>query len=290
LLNGKLQVTSSGFGSVSAAAGGINCSAGSMARWMAFLLEEGRTADGEQLLSSAQYQQLVAPVTLMQSPPYLREHAGSHLSAYALGWGVSTFYGQPMLSHGGGLRGMTTFIAVLPEQELAVFASNNQMSPAPRAIVNQLLDEFLVDLTSQQGKDWIGIIQQVRQERTDSGAEKVSQAMAERATDSTPSLPLETYGGRYRDPWYGDIRIVREDDGKLWFYSERNESLQGPLEHFQYDTFIARWTDRQLMADAYVSFSLNPAGGIERIRMKAVSPNTDFSFDFHDLDLRRVAD
>ncbi|MDZ7645569.1 MAG: hypothetical protein U5K76_15910 [Woeseiaceae bacterium] len=42
------------------------------------------------------------------------------------------------------------------------------------------------------------------------------------------------------------------------------------------------------MADAYVSFALSPTGAVERIRMQAVSPTTDFSFDFHDLDLQRV--
>jgi hypothetical protein len=64
--------------------------------------------------------------------------------------------------------------------------------------------------------------------------------------------------------------------------------LSGPLEHFQFDTFIARWTERKYNNDAYVSFSLGAEGNIERIRMKAVSPATDFSFDFHDLDLVRV--
>ena len=43
-----------------------------------------------------------------------------------------------------------------------------------------------------------------------------------------------------------------------------------------------------VQAPAYVSFSLSPEGKVERIRMKAVSPATDFSFDFHDLDLKRV--
>ncbi|MCI0516464.1 MAG: hypothetical protein L0Y45_01385, partial [Woeseiaceae bacterium] len=42
-------------------------------------------------------------------------------------------------------------------------------------------------------------------------------------------------------------------------------------------------------ADAYVSFSLGPTGDVERIHMKAESPATDFSFDFHDLDLVRQA-
>ena len=104
-----------------------------------------------------------------------------------------------------------------------------------------------------------------------------------------PVCPLERYAGRYRDVWYGDI-LIENRDGTLWFVSERSKNLIGPLEHFQYDTFIVRWSNRQLFADAYVSFSLAPEGGVERIRMKAVSPATDFSYDFHDLDLQRVAE
>ncbi len=92
-----------------------------------------------------------------------------------------------------------------------------------------------------------------------------------------------------RDRWYGDIFIELVDDA-LFFRSPRSPQLQGPLGHFQFDTFIARWTDRLLMADTYVSFSLTPEGSINRIAMKAVSPLTDFSYDFHDLDLRRVTE
>jgi len=52
---------------------------------------------------------------------------------------------------------------------------------------------------------------------------------------------------------------------------------------------VARWHDRTLAADAYVTFSLGPEGRIEKVKMKAVSPLTDFSFDFQDLDLRPVS-
>jgi hypothetical protein len=79
-------------------------------------------------------------------------------------------------------------------------------------------------------------------------------------------------------------------DVLAFFRSARTTQLAGPLEHFQFDTFIVRWTDRQLMADAYLSFGMTPEGSIDRITMKAVSPATDFSFDFHDLDLRRVTE
>tara|TARA_R110002110_G_scaffold412299_1_gene638124 strand:+ start:36883 stop:38466 length:1584 start_codon:yes stop_codon:yes gene_type:complete len=288
LLEGELQVTSAGATGVIAAAGGINCSATEMAKWMQMLLAGGALPDGTVLLPPAQVAELLRPVTLMSSPGYLVEHAGAHLSAYALGWNVSTFDGELVLSHGGGLWGMTTFIALLPERGLAVFASNNLMSAAPRAIVNHILAASIAGADTAPAADWIEIIaQQVAQRATDSD-EVVAAAAAARAADSSPSLPLASYAGSYRDPWYGEITITLKDDNTLWFDSSRNAPLSGPLEHFQYDTFIARWSDRQLLADAYVSFTLDPQGGIERIRMRAVSPATDFSYDFHDLDLRPV--
>ncbi len=75
---------------------------------------------------------------------------------------------------------------------------------------------------------------------------------------------------------------------KLRIKFSQTPSLVGELEHWQYDTFIARWDERELRADAYVTFSLNPDGTIERVRMKAFSPATDFSFDFQDLLLKPV--
>ena len=52
---------------------------------------------------------------------------------------------------------------------------------------------------------------------------------------------------------------------------------------------MARWKNRTLDADAFVTFTLKPDGSIDEMRMKAVSPLTDFSFDFHDLLFRPVA-
>lgn len=281
--------TTTRLSSVVAAAGGITCSARSMAKWMTFLLNKGVTADGKQLLSEAQFAELVRPVTLLPPTPYLAEHAGSHLSAYALGWGVSTFDGDLIWSHGGAVWGITTFIAVLPDRDLAVFAGGNLLSGAPRATVYDVLNHFLAEPGTKADKDWITILGAFQQDRRAAADAVVAAAWDARATDSRPSLPLDRYAGSYRDAWYGDVRISLHEDGHLWFASSRNAPLAGPLEHFQYDTFIARWTDRGLDADAYVTFSLGADGTVEGIRMKAVSPATDFSYDFHHLDLKRSA-
>ena len=287
-VDGKLQTTLSLESDVGAAAGGINCSARSMALWASFVLSKGENADGDQIVSAAQVEQLLSPVTVLPTRGYMAEHAGSFLSAYALGWNVSTFYGQPYYSHGGGLWGMTTLLAILPRQGLAVFVSNNKLSAAPRAVANDILDRFLADVTPDAGKDWVGIVTDAMNTRSSDANDTVAEAESARSTDSQPSLPLDAYVGTYRDPWYGDIFITLADDGQLWFESGRSKPLSGPLEHFQFDTFIARWTERKYDNDGYVSFSLGAEGNIERIRMKAVSPATDFSFDFHDLDLVRV--
>ncbi|WP_295801496.1 serine hydrolase [uncultured Microbulbifer sp.] len=286
---GKYETTLSLESNLTAATGGVNCSARSMAKWMNFLLNNGVASNGKQLLSQDRVAELFKPATLNTPRGYMTEHAGAFLSAYAQGWNVSTFYGQPIYAHSGGLWGMTSYIALMPEQGLAVFASNNAMSAAPLAVVNDVLDQFLTGTAQESGKDWIAILDKLVNSKRENAANAVAEAEAAKVEESSPSLPLEAYVGTYRDPWYGDIKVSKNEDGQLWFQSGRSKLLSGPLEHFQFNTFIARWEERSLNADAYVSFTLDPEGGVERIRMKAVSPATDFSFDFHDLELIRVA-
>ena len=50
---------------------------------------------------------------------------------------------------------------------------------------------------------------------------------------------------------------------------------------------MKQWNDRSLDAYAFVNFSLNTEGKADGITMKAISPLTDFSFDFHDLNFER---
>jgi hypothetical protein len=81
---------------------------------------------------------------------------------------------------------------------------------------------------------------------------------------------------------YGEVTIAMESD-KLVLRFGHTPLLVGDLEHWQHDTFVARWRERSLDADAFVYFTLKPDGSIEQFRMAAVSPLTDFSFDFQDL-------
>ena len=63
--------------------------------------------------------------------------------------------------------------------------------------------------------------------------------------------------------------------------------MDGALIHHQYDTFRTeprlRWIE-----PAYVTFSIDADGKVDRVRMKPVSPLADFSFDYQDLDFTPV--
>ena len=58
--------------------------------------------------------------------------------------------------------------------------------------------------------------------------------------------------------------------------------------YYKANTFVVKWNDRSLDADAFVVFGLDKNGKAVGIKMEAISPSTDFSFDFQDLEFKRV--
>jgi Domain of unknown function (DUF3471) len=74
----------------------------------------------------------------------------------------------------------------------------------------------------------------------------------------------------------------------MWLASKRSPKLQGELFFVRGNTFVVKWTDRSMDADSYVTFCMDESGKAKGITMKAISPLTDFSYDFHDLNLNRI--
>ena len=137
-------------------------------------------------------------------------------------------------------------------------------------------------------RDLVGYFEERANKReAELSAVEAEVAASARRGHSQPSLPLAAYAGTYRDDWRGDVWI-REDGGTLTLKFSRTDLLEGDMEHYLYDTFVVRWKDRSLDADAFVRFRLDYDGGSEEMTLKAVSERTDISFDFHDLSFRKV--
>jgi len=271
-----------------APAGSIVSSVEDLSKWVIALLNQGELGGGKRLFSARQARELWAPATILpigDYPPMLAE-LKPHFSDYALGETLRDYRGHLIVTHAGGLQGVVTKITMLPELKLGIIVLTNQEEEnAYEAIQWTIIDHYL----NAPRKDWVAAFVEARKQERADAAHAVAEAGAKRNAQSRPSLPLGAYAGRFRDPWYGDVAIEKSGDG-LTIRFTHSPKLTGRLEHWQYDTFIARWDDRTQMADAYVTFALNPNGGIAQVKMMAVSPLTDFSFDFHDLALTPVAE
>jgi len=265
-------------------AGGINSGAEDMAKWMLVRLNRGKLADGTALYSERTARQIETPVTIVPNPapPVDLAPLKSNFAAYALGVGVRDYRGQRVLTHTGGLPGYVSIVTLLPERNLGIAVlTNAESTEAFSALTWQIIDNDL----GAPAMDWTAAYLKLVTRSNEETAKALGSSTAARDASSKPSLPPAKYAGTYTDAWYGDI-VIEETGGRLVMRFTKTPALVGDMEHWQYDTFIVRWRDRELRADAYVTFALLPDGSIERARMEAVSPDTDFSYDFQDLDLR----
>ncbi len=266
-------------------AGGINSSAEDMAKWMNVLLGGGVLSDGTRLFTDATLRQVTTIVTplgpgLNPAPELAPLRHG--FSGYALGLNVRDYRGTRMWHHGGGLPGYVSRVVMLPDLKLGVTVlTNAEAGGVIDSVVYRVADHYL----GAPPHDWIEAYRAVVARGEAMMADRDKKTVASRNAASKPSLALERYAATYEDAWYGEITIKMEH-GKLVMRFTRTPSLVGDMEHWQYDTFVVRWRDRELRADAFVTFSLNPDGTIDQAKMRAVSPTTDFSFDFQDLLLK----
>ncbi len=267
-------------------AGGIVSGAADIAKWLIVQLDSGRVAGGAPLFQPASTRQLwreVTPEPIGDAPAGL-PHLRPNFYGYALGLETRDYRGRFMLTHTGGLPGYVSRLAMIPELRLGVAVLTNQESGlAFNALVYRVLDHYL----GAKAPDYVGIYGRLLQQYRTKLAGEASAAAAARDSSGGPSLPLARYAGTYRDQWYGDVAIA-EENGGLVIRMTRTPSMVGDLVHWQHDTFVARWRDRELRADAYVTFALNPDGSIDQVKMAPTSPAVDFSFDFQDLLLRPV--
>lgn len=266
-------------------AGGIMSGARDMARWMIVQLDSGRVGGGR-LYSPATTSELwreVTPMPVTPAPEGL-PHLRPHFSGYALGLDTRDYRGRFLLQHTGGLPGYLSKVAMLPELRVGVAVLTNQESGAAfNAVAYRVLDHYL----GAEAVDYPAIYAEIARRNRRELRESEQRAATSRDSTSGPSLPLERYAGVYRDPWYGDVVIEREGRGLAIRFS-RTPALVGDLVHWQHDTFLARWRDRELRADAYATFALAADGSVAELRMVPSSPAVDFSFDFQDLVLRPV--
>ncbi len=281
--DGKVIMIPHDWNEVANAAGGIVSNITDLSKWLIMQMNDGKYGDGKKLFSKANHDEMWSPQTILQtgSGSY-----NTHFSAYGLGWFLSDVKGYKQVTHTGGLAGTVTQITLLPELKLGIIVLTNQQSGAAfTAITNTIKDSYL----GYENRNWVKKMSD-RTKAGDAEAKRINDDIAKdiaaQQKNGAAKIIDSLFTGTYNDKWFGDIIISKKEAG-LWMASVKSPRLNGYITPYKSNTFIVRWTDRSFDADAYVMFSLDRNGKANGFKMEAISPLTDFSFDFQDLEMKR---
>jgi CubicO group peptidase (beta-lactamase class C family) len=247
-------------------AGAINSTPRDMAQWLLFHLGDGSMA-GRRIVSPAQLDALHAPTQAVNNTP-----EGAFLSPQftALGWFVETYRGVTRVQHGGNLPGAATAMTLIPERKLGIIVMTNlQSSRLPELLTRALADQLL----GLPPADWLGQ-GLARQRQLEAAQATARQRMeAARVPNTRPSHAMASYAGAFTHPGYGQLRVAADAAGRL--QAEFN-GLRATLEHWHYDTFVARalpGQDDALDAELF-TFETDSLGRVAAVR-SGMEPRTD---------------
>lgn len=284
-INGKMEAVPHMNMDLGAAAGGIYSNVDDLSKWVLMQLNHGKYGDQKQLFSLQSQQNMWRLHTIKDNSNSTRY--SSHFRGYGLGWDLTDINGNLKVSHTGGLTGMLSMVTMYPDLNLGIIVLTNTESGGAglfTAVSNTIADAYL----EMDDFHWTDkMVKSLAAGKSESDAEKkVVWAKVEK--EKKTKIDLTQFAGTYEDPWFGTVNITFENQ-QLIFQSVKAPNLKGKMHFYNANTFAIKWDDRIMNCDAFALFSLDENGIAQTIQMKGIASDIDFSYDFHDLHLKRIS-
>ncbi len=276
---GKLRVLHLGNVDGASAAAGLNSSVADIAKWLRLQLGRGKF-EGKQIFSEPRAGEIWSANTILGTNPFPVKDAPTRLfSAVGLGWFLNDYRGRKVVSHGGGLDGMISQTAMMPEENLGLVVLTNSETGVNTIVQNKIFDVFL----DAPKRDWSAERLERAKQTKIKQAEEDAKLVAARVANTKLSLSLKDYAGNYVDQLYGDATVA-EENGKLVLRFVQSPNFVADLEHWHYDTFQIKWRPSVAynFPRGFATFTIDKMGKTDE--MKIDQPNNDFWFyelEFH---------
>jgi len=266
--------------------GGILANVTDLCKWMLVHLNHGKYGDNleKRLFSEASQREMWKIHTTL--PVNSDPRYNSHFAGYGLGWMLTDLKGNLSVSHTGGLPGMLSRTVMIPDLNLGVIVLTNTSTGGAgvfSAVSRTIVDSYL----GLNDANWTDTLLKIMQKQKNNGDDFTKKVWETVAAADPSTIKFSDYTGTYQDAWFGKVEVFLKN-GSLWFRSLRSPKLNGPMSFYKATTFTIKWEYQNMNADAFATFNLNQEGEAESIKMKGISPNIDFSFDFQDLNLKRI--
>ena len=245
-----------------ASAGSIWSGVDDMSKWIRFLLADGKTANGEELLGSETVAELFTPQSIVGNAGFYptAQLTNPHWTTYGLGWFQADYRGRAVDFHTGSIDGMVAIVGLIRDENLGICVlANLDHAELRHALMYRVFDLF----DDSPPRDWSAELLELYAGFAEAAVERRAQVEAERVEGTTPSLPLDDYVGFYTDVLHGDVTVSMNESGLRLHYGP---GLQGPLSHWNHDTFRVEW-DAAWRGTSFIAFGLNREGVVERLEM-----------------------
>ncbi len=283
--DGNLEVIPRYTNHIFDAAAGLYASVNDLSQWLILQMNNGKYGDNQQLFSKEQHDEMWKPQTILplsNTKPYK-----TLFRNYGLGWRLEDVNGHLQVYHTGGLDGIVTQTLMIPDLQLGIIVLTNQQNGAAfMAISNTIKDSYL----GIKNPDHVTTLSTERHQKEDDAdkiTDEVWTIVDKNVKDKSIKIDTKKYIGTYKDNWFGEVTIY-DKKGKLYYTSKRSSRLTGEIFFYKDQNFVVKWNVRSFHADAHILFDLDTNGNANHFKMKAISPLTDFSYDFHDLDFIRI--
>ena len=248
-----------------ASAGAVWSSVADMAKWTRFMLDSSRV-DGKALVQRRTFLELVRPQVMVPEPEFYptAQLTRPHWQTYGLGWFQQDYNGRKVDYHTGSIDGMVAIVGLLLDEGLGVYVlSNLDHAEVRHALMLKTFDLF----TGAPARDWSSELRKLYGDRQAQAIAAQRRNEQQRIIGTKPSLALAQYAGTYADSLYGTREVTFENGVLRLRYSSRSAAT---LEHWQYDTFRARW-DNRWRGSQLATFTIGADGRPSRLDMGGAS-------------------
>jgi CubicO group peptidase (beta-lactamase class C family) len=208
-----------------------------MAKYMITQLQEGVAPSGQRVISAENLKETWAP-----------QIAISNDASYGLGWIISDYRGQQVISHGGNTMGFTSGFTFLPSRDLGIIVlTNGRATNLFNDGVAARLLELLFDQPAEMQTQIDFYLEQIDEQVQELAAQIDTQVDAD---------AVDAYLGRFTSAALGEINLAltdgklmldagefvtelrpkRDDEGELEGYIQIDAPLQGLLYKFVEDS------------------------------------------------------
>jgi CubicO group peptidase (beta-lactamase class C family) len=248
--------------------GSVNMTALDLVPWMRFWLARGRHVD-HQILSEAAVREMFQPCMLTNRES--DEDSVIEEIGYGLGWLICRYRNYRMVCHSGAFRGMSAYVALVPSFKLGVAVMANARDSVIGGLTTALGHWLLDHHMGFRPRNWPAEHHVRLESEWARRRAAASLRLTKRIANTSPSLPLQAYTGRYQNPALA-VWDVAHENGKLWIY---RPPYRAKLDHWHLETFRSTWNDplTDYWPSEFASFSSSPDGRVGSMTLS------------HDLDL-----